>query len=110
MPISVLIESYIVRLRSLNKKQSKVTRKIEKSEGELFQRVVLFTVSVADKYKDERAYEAALVGLYVGLKAYTEKENTHNLETYLHWFIKTSIEYELGYENEDTKIWKKKMH
>jgi len=30
------------------------------------------------------------------------------METYLHWYIKTSVEYELGYENSDTKLWKSK--
>ncbi len=65
----------------------KPKRKLSKREGELFQRVVLFTISVADKYNDDRAYEAALIGLYVGLKAYTDKQHAFNLETYLHWFI-----------------------
>ena len=82
----------------------KSKRKLSRREGELFQRVVLFTISVADKYNDNRAYEAALIGLYVGLKAYTDKQRASNLETYLHWFIKTSIEYELGYKNKDTKL------
>jgi len=86
----------------------KPKRTLNKQEGELFQRAVAFTISVADKYKDDRAYEAALVGLYVGLKAYTDNEHTFNLETYLHWFVKTSIEYELGYKNKDTKIWGEK--
>lgn len=86
----------------------KSLRKLNKQEGELFQRIVAFTISVADKYNDQRAYEAALVGLYVGLKAYTDRNSSFNLETYLHWFIKTSIEYELGYKNKDTKIWASK--
>lgn len=89
-----------------HEKQNK--RRLNPSEGELFQRIVSFTISVADKYKDEKAYEAALVGLYVGLKSYTDKQHTFNLETYLHWFIKTSIEYELGYKNKDTELWRKK--
>lgn len=85
--------------------KGEIKRTLKSDESKLFQRVVCFTISVADKYKDEKAYEAALVGLYVGLKSYTEKQNTFNLETYLHWFIKTSIEYELGYKNKDTELW-----
>ena len=45
-------------------------RTISKEEADLFKRAVQFTISVADKYKDERAYEAALVGLYAGLNIY----------------------------------------
>ena len=68
-------------------------RTISKEEADLFKRAVQFTISVADKYKDERAYEAALVGLYAGLNICSKKDIEHNLETYLHWYIKTSIEY-----------------
>ena len=84
-------------------------RTLSKEEGELFQKTVHLTITIADKYKDERAYEAALVGLYEGLRLYTLKERTIKLELYLSWFIKTSIEYTLGYKNKDTKLWGSKL-
>lgn len=84
-------------------------RTLSKEEGELFQKAVHLTITIADKYKDERAYEAALVGLYEGLRLYTLKERTIKLELYLSWFIKTSIEYTLGYKNKDTKLWGSKL-
>lgn len=89
--------------------ERQLKRTISKEEADLFKRAVQFTISVADKYKDERAYEAALVGLYAGLNICSKKDIEHNLETYLHWYIKTSIEYTLGYETEDTKIWASKI-
>lgn len=85
-------------------------RKVTKEEADLFKRAVHFTISVADKYKDERAYQAALVGLYVGLNICTQKDLEYNLETYLHWYIKTSIEYTLGYDTEDIRIWESKKN
>ncbi len=64
---------------------------------------------IADKYKDERAYEAALEGLYVGLNLYSEKKREETeLDLYLSWFIRTSIEYKLGIKTSDTEIWKSK--
>ena len=84
-------------------------RTLNKEKGELFQKAVHLTITIADKYKDERAYEAALVGLHEGLRLYTLKERTTKLELYLSWFIKTSIEYTLGYKNKDTKLWGSKL-
>lgn len=76
---------------------------------ELFKKVIHLTLDIADKYKDERAYEAALEGLYVGLNLYSEKKREETeLDLYLSWFIKTSIEYKLGRKTPDTKLWESK--
>lgn len=90
--------------------KKKLKRTVTQEEADIFKRAIQFTISVADKYKDERAYEAALVGLYVGLNVCSQKNVEYNLETYLHWYIKTSIEYTLGYDTEDTKIWESKKN
>ncbi len=85
-------------------------RKVTTQENaELFKKIIHLTLDIADKYKDERAYEAALEGLYVGLNLYSEKKREETeLDLYLSWFIKTSIEYKLGRKTPDTKIWASK--
>ncbi len=90
--------------------KKKLKKTVTQEEADIFKRAIQFTISVADKYKDERAYEAALVGLYVGLNVCSQKNVEYYLETYLHWYIKTSIEYTLGYDTEDTKIWESKKN
>lgn len=84
-------------------------RTTTKEDAELFKEVIHLAIDVADKYKDERAYEAALEGLYVGLRLYSEKEREETkLDLYLSWFIRTSIEHKLGFETPDTKLWASK--
>ncbi len=87
----------------------KLPREITKEGVDLFKKVVHMAIEMADEYKDERAYEAALVGMYVGLNVYSQKNRVDfELDIYVSWFVKTSIEYELGFKTEDTKIWGEK--
>ncbi len=84
-------------------------RATTQENAELFKRVIHLTLEIADKYKDERAYEAALEGLYVGLNLYSgKKREKTELDLYLSWFIKTSVEYKLGIKTPDTEIWASK--
>ena len=89
---------------------SKTTKRITtKEDADLFKRVIHLTLDIAEKYEDQRAYKAALEGLYVGLKLYSKKKRGETeLDLYLSWFIKTSIEYKLGRKTPDTKIWESK--
>lgn len=74
-----------------------------------FKKLVLLAKNIADKYENQKAYEAALTGLYVGLNLYEKNKRKTKLHLYLVWFIRTSIEYTLGYVNKDTKIWERKV-
>lgn len=83
--------------------------KTKKEDTELFKKCIHLAITIADKYDNKRAYEAALEGLYIGLNVYLEKNRETELDLYLAWFIKTSIEYSIGTKNKDTIIWEKKL-
>lgn len=75
----------------------------------LFKRLIDLTIFIAQKYDTELAYQAALEGLYIGLDVCikTKSYQNENLDNYLSWFVKTSIEYKLGYKTKDTLLWAK---
>lgn len=87
-------------------------RRTDKLNVDLFKRLVDLTMVIASKYQEESAYKAGLEGLYVGLETClkTGSYSDFDLDNYLAWYIKTSIEYKLGYKTEDTKLWGSKTH
>lgn len=72
---------------------------------------------VASKYQDRTsmAFGLALNAMDVGfermvknptIRADIERE-PRMIKVYLTWYMKTAIEVELGYDNEDTRAWKR---
>lgn len=84
-------------------------RTLDKQNAELFKKLLHLAITIADKYDDNRAYEAALVGLYTGINLYSLNDRKEDIDLYVIWFIKTSIEYSLGRDTEDTRMWKTKI-
>lgn len=68
--------------------------------------------SVSQKYAEGSdnpgLFEYAVKGMARGLAKYRDLQRSTKdlkLSTYLSWYMKTAIEYELGMKNEDTKEW-----
>ena len=70
---------------------------------------------VASKYSKElsNSFEVSIRGLRFGLSKYRDKVLARGddikLSAYLTWFMKTSIEFELGLENDDTFAWQRML-
>ncbi len=71
--------------------------------------LINLTEKISTYYKDDldSAFEYGIRGLRLGLASYRDKvlkrDDDVRLAPYVTWFIKSSIEFKIGIDNEDTK-------
>lgn len=86
-------------------------RTLENEQIELVLRLFNLVESVASKYELKNGFEVGVRGMVRGLEAYkkNDRQKDHKLDTYLAWWIKSAIEHQLGWENEDTIAYGKNL-
>ncbi|MFZ2664148.1 MAG: hypothetical protein WAX66_02195 [Patescibacteria group bacterium] len=84
-------------------------RTLNKEQISLLTNLLNLTKDIANKYKSD--LNPAVEGLLIGLNKYSENKRVNTkIDLYIVWYIKTSVEYNLGIKNKDTEIWSKMLN
>ncbi len=87
-------------------------------QSDLFDKTkyISLAMTIASKFKDETnmVYGFAMNGVDIGLQRIQRSKvmmeeverKPDMIAAHLTWYVKTCIEVELGYDNEDTRAWK----
>lgn len=86
--------------------------RMKKDEAYLNEIIFLLNLcqNIADQYPEKKdAFLIAIRGMVQGIINYrdnhSKKDDPPPFSTYLTWFMKTAIEYEMDMDNEDTRAW-----
>lgn len=83
-------------------------RTLDSEQIDLLLRLIDLTKTICNKYKCST--DVGIEGLLIGLEKYEEnKRQKTKIDLYVVWYIKTAIEYHLGRNNKDTRIWKEML-